>query len=262
MSMNDVDQTHRAPPDTPPAVSDAPSTSHKRKIPLRLILIALILIAAVAAVTLTPIKSWLGDAGKVRETIATLGIWTYPVCTLASAILIGCGVPRILLCVIGGAVLGVVAGILTTQIGAVLGYYAVFLFVRWGGRDAVLHRWPKLRKWASAIEQHGTLGVILIRQLPIHGTLMNLCFGLSHLKHRHFLIGTAIGLIPEAIPAALFGAGITQGTTRDTVSYIVLAVVVFCLILIVSRQVMRKLRGTSQGSAIMAEITSIEGENE
>jgi uncharacterized membrane protein YdjX (TVP38/TMEM64 family) len=244
--------------------SAAPSTphQHKHKSFVRLVVILLILIAAVAAVTLTPIKSWLGSADSVRQSIASLGLWTYPVCTIASAILVACGVPRILLCGIGGAVLGPVWGIITTQTGAVLGYYCVFLFVRWGGRDVVLHRWPKLQKWASAIEQQGVVGVILIRQLPIHGTLMNLCFGLSHLKHRHFLIGTAIGLIPEAIPAALVGAGLAKGATKDTVGYIILAVVVFALVAFLSRQLMRKLRNTNQGSAMMAEMTSIEGVNE
>lgn len=258
--MTDLDRSQAAPPEVPPAVHAAPA--RKRKSLIRLGLMAAALISAIAVVTLTPLRSWLSDSGRIRESIAALGIWTWPVCTLASAILVGCGVPRILLCGIGAAVLGVVPGIITTQAGAVLGYYAVFLFVRWGGRDAVLHRWPKLEKWAAAVEQQGILGVILIRQLPIHGTLMNLCFGLSHLKHHHFLIGTAIGLIPEAIPAALVGAGLAKGATKDTISYIILAVVAFALIAIVSRQVMRKLRTTREGSAMMAEMTSLEGVNQ
>jgi uncharacterized membrane protein YdjX (TVP38/TMEM64 family) len=59
-------------------------------------------------------------------------------------------------------------------------------------------------------------GVVLARQIPLHGTLINLCLGLSRVKHWHFLVGTAIGLLPEAVPVALVGAGLVKGSLTDS----------------------------------------------
>src|ERR1041384_3719929 len=169
---------------------------------LRLSMLGAILVGALAAVYFSPIRMWLADTGRVKSALDFLGIWAYPACVFTVAILVAAGLPRLVLCAIGGMVFGFWIGLLLTYVGTLLGYYGIFLFVRWGGRDLVLHRWPRLRKWADLIQDQGITGVILIRQVPIHGMLTNLCLGLSRLKHRHFLIGPAIGVLPESIPVA------------------------------------------------------------
>ncbi len=233
---------------------------------LRIAIIGLVLVVGLIAVYFSPLQPWLKHpdqaAGRIRQAVDGLGFWAYPICTIASAILVACSVPRLLLCGIGGAAIGFLPGLLTTQIGTVLGYYVVFLFVRWGGRDMVHHRWPKLQRWADLIEKQGSIGVILVRQLPIHGTLANLCLGLTHLKHRQFFIGTIIGLVPEAIPAALIGAGLAKGSARDTATYVGIAIIVCAAIWIALRIAMKRLRSNRETSAMMDEVSSLKGDDD
>src|SRR5205823_2331853 len=134
---------------------------------------------------------------------------------------------RLLLCTLLGMVLGLWPALIVGELATVLSYYSLFLFVRWGGRDWALHRWPKLRKWSEAIRDQGVVAVILIRQLPIHGTVTNVAMGLSRVKHRHFLIGTAIGVIPELIPAVLIGTGLGERSGKSMAGYLSIGAVAF-----------------------------------
>jgi uncharacterized membrane protein YdjX (TVP38/TMEM64 family) len=136
-------------------------------------------------------------------------------------------------------------------LSTVLGYYGVFLFIRWGGREWALHRFPKLGKWSRLIEGQGILGIILLRHVPIHGTVTNLGLGISNIKHRQFLIGTAIGIISEAIPATLVGAGIGKGSAKAIGGYLALAAVAFAIIWIGCAWGMKALK-KRRGSAISA----------
>src|SRR2546423_936981 len=105
------------------------------------------------------------EAGGVRRAVQSLGLWIYPVGIGTIALLVGCGVPRLLLCTVAGMTLGFWRGLLLGELGTVVGYYGVFLFIRWGGREWALHRWPKLQKWADLVRGQGILGVILLRQI-------------------------------------------------------------------------------------------------
>lgn len=208
----------------------------------RLLLLVAGLLAGLALIYLTPIRPWLQDTQRVRAALRDLGLWSYPACVLAVAVLVTCGIPRLLFCALGGMLLGFWWGLILTQAGTLLGCYAVFLFVRWGGRHWVLHRWPGLGKWAQRAREHGLVGVILVRQLPVHGTILNLCLGLSHVKHRHFLLGTAIGLIPEAIPVTLVGAGLVQRSFKESAGYMGIAAAAFILIFAGAGYALRSLR--------------------
>ncbi len=226
---------------------------------LRASLIGAVLVAAMLAVHLTPLRSWLTDADRIRAAVRDLGIWVYPFGILAMALLVSCGVPRLLFCAVGGTVFGFWAGLLLTTLGTLAGHYATFLFIRWGGRAWVLHRWPKLRRWAEIIDDQGVVGVILVRQLPTHAMLTNLCLGLSQVKHRDFLIGTAIGLLPEAIPATLVGAGLVKASLKDSAGYLVIAVAAFAAIWIACGHAFRALRSRQSGSSFVPGTESSKG---
>jgi uncharacterized membrane protein YdjX (TVP38/TMEM64 family) len=185
--------------------------------------------------------------------VHSAGPWFYPLSILCIALLVGCGVPRLLLCTVAGMALGFWRGMLVGECGTVMGYYGIFLFIRWGGRDWALHRFPKLRKWSDLIQGQGILGVILLRHVPIHGTLTNLGLGLSRIRHRDFLIGTAIGVISEAIPATLVGAGLGKGSTKALGTYLGLAAVVFVILWVTATYAMRALRKRRAGAVIATE---------
>lgn len=227
-----------------------------------MVLFVAIFVAAVVGAYVSPVRAWLGDAARVRHVVESLGAWVYPVGILGTALLVGCGVPRLLLCGVAGMTLGFWRGFLVGEIGTVLGYYGMFLFVRWGGREWALHRWPKLGKWSTLVEGQGVLGVVLLRHVPIHGTFINLGLGLSHIRHRSFLIGTAIGVISEAIPATLVGAGLGKGSAKAIGTYLAMAAVAFAVIWIVATAVLRKLkqrRGGAEAAAIATEAAMVMG---
>ena len=234
-----------------PLEGDAPP--RPRRGTKRLALLLLVLVGAVAVGTLTPVRAWLSDIARVKAAVQSLGIWIYPIGTLAIALLVACGVPRLLLCTVAGAAFGFWRGMLLGECGTVLGYYGVFLFIRWGGRDWALHRFPKLRKWSDLIHDQGILGVILLRHVPIHGTLINLGLGLSRIRHRDFLIGTAIGVISESIPATLVGTGLGKGSAKALGTYLGLAAVAFAIIWIGCAYWMRAMRRKRSAAIVLAD---------
>ncbi|MFI5377841.1 MAG: TVP38/TMEM64 family protein [Tepidisphaerales bacterium] len=227
---------------TEPARDGATVASPGRRSLLRVLLLAAVLLGAMAVVYCSPVRLWIQDVPRVRQTIDALGNWRYPVCALAVAILVSCGIPRLVFCAIGGMILGFWPALIIVQIGTMFGYYSVFLFVRWGGRDWVMHHFPKLRKWSDLIHEQGVVGVMLARQLPIHGTLVNLCLGLSRVKHRHFLLGTAIGVIPEAVPFTLVGAGLVKGSVAAAGRYLAIAAITLGIVWIACRYALRVIR--------------------
>lgn len=233
-----------APSDSVAGLADSPAGGRKSR--LKVVILCLVLAIGIAVVYLTPLKAWfrVENANRVREALDAMGLWTYPVSILTIAVLIAAGAPRLLFCGLGGLLMGFWPALVVNEIGTLLAYYSVFLFVRWGGRDYVLHKWPKLQKWADALQQKGTLGVIMARLVPIHGTLINLCFGLSRVRHGAFLIGTAIGILAEAVPVILIGAGFAKPGTKDRIHQIALAVVAFVAVWFVCRYLAkRKARG-------------------
>jgi uncharacterized membrane protein YdjX (TVP38/TMEM64 family) len=135
-------------------------------------------------------------------------------------LLISLGFPRLLFCPLGGLLFGFLPGLIFTQIPTLLGYYVIFLFVRWGGRDFVLRHWPKLGRFNRMLDRGTVAKVILIRQTPISGLVINLLLGLSPIRHRHFLIGTAIGLLPEAIPFTMVAGGVAKPGSGERLAYI------------------------------------------
>jgi len=225
----------------------------------RVVLLCAVIIGAMVLAYLLPIRARLQDPALDRRVILSAGVWIYPASLATVAILVSCGVPRLLLCAVGGMILGFWWGIAIVQLGSLLGYYAVFLFIRWGGRDWALHRWPALRKWSNLVHDHGIMGVILLRQLPIHGSFVNLGLGLSHVKHRDFLVGTAIGSLPEAIPATLAGAGLVKSSIKTTAGYLGIALMALTLIWILCGYLLRAARSSRSGSALLAEAASLKG---
>ena len=215
---------------------------------------ALLVAITIAIVIISPVRDWLGDSGHVRQLLDGLGIWALPAFGIAAGALTTIGIPRLLLCGLAAMLFGFWPSLLMMHLASLASCYATFLFVRWGGRGWVLERWPRLRRFADGVRQQGAMGVILARQLPVHGTLINFCLGLSGVRHRHFLIGTAIGLIPEAIPAAMIGAGVVETSGRDMAQYLVLAAAFFALIWIGSAYLIRRSR--TSPDAALAQVAS------
>jgi uncharacterized membrane protein YdjX (TVP38/TMEM64 family) len=156
--------------------------------------------------------------------------------------------PRLLFCPIGGLAFGFWHGLLWTQVATLAGYYTLFLLVRWGGQDFVLRHWPRVRRLKGHFHGHSAaLLVFAMRQLPISGLIINLLLGLSPVRHHHFLLGTAFGILPQAIPFTLVASGIFKLNARNTPLYMAAAVGVLLLVI-------ASLRYFSRHSRLLAEL--------
>ena len=165
-----------------------------------------------------------GRIHEISSYLVSMG-WAAPLIFIpAVAVLVAVGVPRLLLCPIGGMAFGFWQGLLWAQLGTMLGYYATFLFVRWSGRDFILRTWPRLSRYTKFSRKKGMISVLLIRLLPITGFYINLMLGLIPLSHADFLLGTVIGILPAAVPATLIGSGATAFSTGESKLYTLLAI--------------------------------------
>jgi len=206
----------------------------------RVVIVCGVLAAALIALYLASPKDLVERAGEIKAWLDKLG-WAAPaVFTAGAAVLVAAGVPRLLLCAIGGLAFGFWQGLLWTHVGTVAGSYATFLFVRWGGRDFVLRRWPRIRGYSDLVSARGLVSILIARQIPVSGFLVSSLLGLTHVGHFDFLAGTAIGIVPEAIPATLVGAGVAQGSLGRTMSYLLAAAVWFVIIGLVVRRLRRR----------------------
>ena len=206
-----------------------------------------VVLAAFVVVSLTPARRYLGNIQGIKYWLLSLG-WVGPAAWMGIVFgLVAAGMPRLLFCPIGGLAFGFWLGLLWTQVATLAGYYVLFLFVRWSGRDFVLRHWPRVGRFKTHFIGHSAaLLVFAVRQLPISGLIINCFLALSPIRHRHFLLGTALGILPEAIPFTLIASGMVKLNGRNTPVYIVAAVGILILVI-------GSLRYFSRHSSVLAE---------
>lgn len=175
----------------------------------------------------TPLKEWLNQGQMIVAQLATLGYWAPLAYVLAGVVLTAVGVPRMLICSLGGLAFGFAWGLAWSHLATLLGSYLTFIFVRWSGRSWSLEHFPRLRGFTSQMNQRGVLAVLLIRQLPMAGFYNNLLLGLTPVNHRDFWLGSFLGFLPMGITASLLGAGMIQADAAKAAQYMALAAISF-----------------------------------
>jgi len=169
--------------------------------------------ACVAMVHFTDLRHLLDDTSRIKSLIQAQGAWG-PVSFVAGAtILILTGVPRLLFCVLGGALFGFVEGLIYSQLATIFGAYGTFLFARWGTREWVRRLKNNQSRLYRMLENPTLATVFLSRQLPTGGAFISLFLGFSSVSHLNFIIGSLLGFLPEAIPAVLIGSGAGKTST-------------------------------------------------
>ena len=192
--------------------------------------LALLLLAVLGAVAyrFTPLKAWLAPAGEAAEWLRQSGPLGAAAFLAGMAALILVGVPRLLFTAVAGGLYGFWGGIGLSIAATMVSYYSAFLFIRGRRRNGdpppPLH--PKL---AFLARDPGIAGVVISRMLPVPGMVVTLALSLSPVSHRNYALGSLVGLIPEAAPVVLLGAGILDPKSSNYYRMALLALV--CILL-------------------------------
>lgn len=142
----------------------------------------------------------------IRELVHGAGVWG-PVLFIALFGLEGLGVPGVVFMVAAVAIWPPTLAFLYNFLGAQMAGLVGFGFARWMGRDWVADRLPdNVRRFESRIEERGLATVILVRLVFFLAPPAHWLLGLSPVRFRDYLLGTAIGMLPWLIAVSYGGS--------------------------------------------------------
>lgn len=170
-------------------------------------LVLLLLFCAAATVAMAHGLGGL-DPAQMQRWLAQAGFWApliYVVVYVVATLLI---MPSTALNLTGGAIFGVWMGTVWTSVGAIAAAVVAFAFTRTIGRDWMAQRLEG--RWQSLdteLHDGGLFYMFAIRLLPLipYG-LVNFAAGLTSIRFRDYLIGTALGTVPGILPFVLLGS--------------------------------------------------------
>lgn len=166
------------------------------------------------------------DLDTIRGLVESAG-WIGPVAYVAAyAVLTVALVPGAVLTAAGGLLFGVALGSALSVVGATLGAVVAFAVARTVGRTAVDRlvsgRVATVDRW---IGERGLLAVLTLRLVPlVPFSVANYAAGVTAVRTRDYLIGTAVGIIPGTVAYTVLGARATDPT--DPVFLVAIATLV------------------------------------
>lgn len=229
--------------------TDPPSRS-ARAARFRLV-VFVVAVAAVAAVAagigpdVATIRSWSTSAGWVAPLAYIL---LYAALTVAL-------VPGSVLTLAAGLLFGAVLGSVVAVVGAVAGGTAAFTLARKAGRGPVEQlisgRAARVDRWLG---DRGLLAVVTLRLVPlVPFSVANYAAGITAVRLRDFVVGTAVGIVPGAVAYTILGANVADPTDPAFVA----AVAALAVLAVVGGLVLRRSR--RGGRARIASGSSEEG---
>ena len=171
---------------------------------LRLALLAVIITAGGAYALTVGLPS----QARVRALVSAWGAAGVLVFVLGYAVVTLMPIPASALTILAGVLFGVAGGVAIGLVAATLGAYGGFWLGRLLGREAVE------RLTGSAVERvdallrsRGLFAVLGIRLVPVVPfALVNYAAGLTAVRQRDYLLGTAVGIIPATVAYVVLGA--------------------------------------------------------
>jgi len=151
-----------------------------------------------------------------------------------------------------GALFGVSEGLVVVEAGATVGAVVGFSLARVLGRGFVARvSGASLEKLDERFARRGVLAVLAVRLLPVLPfAAVNYVSGLTSIRFRDYLAGTAAGILPAAAAYVVLGA---YGSRPDSVPFLVAlgGLLVLVVVGLVSGQRSRRRRAAS-ASALSA----------
>ena len=148
------------------------------------------------------------DVQQLRSRVDAAGPWGPGLFFLlyAGLALIPC--PKALLTAAAGLIFGLWVGAGLALAGALVGAMVSFGAGRVLGRDAVdrLIR-GRLARVDALLSDHGLAAVLVVRLVPLVPFIaINYASGLTGVRFRHFVLGSALGMVPGSLAYAALGA--------------------------------------------------------
>jgi uncharacterized membrane protein YdjX (TVP38/TMEM64 family) len=145
---------------------------------------------------------------ELRAEIAGRGWWAPVAFAGLYAVVCLSPLPKTVFTLAAGALFGVAAGIGVVCCGALLGAVGALYLGRLLGRDAV--RWlggARLDAFDARLSRHGLRSILLARLIPVVPfTAVNYLAGVTSVRLRDFLAGTALGILPTTTAYVTVGA--------------------------------------------------------
>lgn len=150
----------------------------------------------------------LPDAATLRAWPDSLGPLGWAALLAGFALATLAPVPRTPLSLLAGVLAGFWGGLALALGSGVLGALACFALARWLGRETVVRlAGPRLARADALLTDRGVLAVLIGRLVPLTPfTLVSYAGGLSGIRLRDYLIGSAVGLVPGTVLYVSIGA--------------------------------------------------------
>ncbi len=217
-----------------------------RRLQLRLLLLALIIVGGFALFRWTPLADY-ARPQVIADFFRGLGTpwWSPFVFVPLYAFGVAFGLPGTIPTLAGGAIFGVGRGMLFNTIGANLGALFAFLVARYLGRDF----FARILKGKAAvidekIGEHGFGTILYLRLIPLvpfNG--LNFGAGLSRVSLRDYVLGSLIGMLPGTLVYTYFADALIRGTgeaRRDAFLHFLLAATVLVVFTVLTGWIRRR----------------------
>lgn len=127
-----------------------------------------------------------------------------------AALITAVGFPRQVVAFLGGYAFGFVEGTLLSLAGALAGCAIAFAYARILGRSLVQRHFSrKIAKFEAVLAERPFVTTLLIRFLPVGSNVVtNLIAGVSKVRATPFILGSAVGYLPQTVVFVLVGSGV------------------------------------------------------
>ena len=223
-------------------MSEEPTS--KRRLPWRVVLLGVFLLASMCASAYLFMEGHI-TRELVQETVRDAGAWGMLVFIVGVVVIELLWIPRAWGLLAGGALFGPLVGALLSIVADLIGALLCYLIARGGGRkwvEGLLLKRPKASRVIELLaERRGGFIVGALRMMPIaHYTLVSYAAGLTGVKLHHYMIGTAVGLIPYAVVYPLVGDAALEPSSPTFIIGIALVVVGFVVSAWYARRFLKK----------------------
>lgn len=170
---------------------------------LRLTALVVLLVAAAVVASMVGLP----DPAQLRADIEAVGPLAPALFVLVYSLVTLAPLPKNVFAVAAGLMFGLVVGVAVVLVAAMIGALAAFGLGRLLGRDAVERiTGTRVARVDDLLRRRGMLAVLGVRLVPVLPfTAINYAAGLTAVRLRDYVVGTALGMVPGTISFTALG---------------------------------------------------------